>query len=119
MFGLYYPLSGKSFLPINLLGANMDYSPSSPLVAKVQMIILANFDVSVSDAHDHAGRLVAMAARWNGADEEVQLPWEHLVKKDLGNKLRWKSEAEHEKFRREEEQWRREYDFLYGSPPRA
>ena len=97
----------------------MDYSPSSPLVAKVELIIRAYFDVSVSEAHGHAGRMVAMAARWNGADEEVQLSWDYIVKKDLGDKLRWKSEVEQEIFRKQREQWRREYEFLYGSKPRG
>ena len=94
-------------------------SHMSQLVAQVQTIILATFRISEEEAAVQAGRLAGLAVGWSGEDGAAQLAWTHLIKKDLGDKFPWKSEAEQQAWLKERNEWDRAYDFLYRSKPRG
>ena len=74
---------------------------SSSLVARVQGLILDTFDVPEEEAREHASGLVLLAEGWGSPQSAAHLDWSHLVKKRLGEKLRWRSEEERERFARE------------------
>ncbi len=76
----------------------MSDNPSPSLVALIQGLILRTFDVSKEEAHDYASGLAALAEGWGTPETAMQLEWSYRVKKDLGEKLRWRSDEEHEKF---------------------
>jgi hypothetical protein len=76
----------------------MSDSPSSSLVSRVQGLIMETFDVSEQEAHDRASGLVLLAEGWGSPEAAPNLDWAYRVKKDLGDKLRWRSETEREKF---------------------
>lgn len=87
---------------------------SPRLVGTVQAIITGTFDVTEQEAHVHASRLVMLAEDWGGRENAPKLSWAYLVKKDLGEKLRWKSEAERKEFYADKEQWYKDYNTLIG-----
>ena len=91
----------------------------SQLVAEIQTIILATFNISEQEAGVQAGRMAGLAVGWSGEEGAAQLAWAHLVKKELGDKFPWKSEAEHQEWLKERKEWYKAYDFLYGSTPRG
>jgi hypothetical protein len=91
----------------------------SQLAAEVQTIILATFNVSEEEASVQAQRLAALAVGWSGEEGAAQIAWVHLVKKELGGRFPWKSEAEHEAWLKEGKEWYRAYESLYGSQPRG
>jgi len=93
--------------------------PSPSLVAQVQDLILKTFDVSQQEARDYASGLAALAEDWGSSERAEKLDWLYRVKKDLGEKLRWKSEAEREKFREEQRERYRAYDVLIRSNKRG
>ena len=72
----------------------MSIFPTSPLVRRVQGLIVDTFDVSPEQAHDIAAEMVSLAEGWGSPESAAQLDWSYRIKKDLGQKLRWKSEAE-------------------------
>jgi hypothetical protein len=76
--------------------------PSPSLVGIVQNLILETFDVSKEEARDYASGLAALAEGWGTSKTAMQVEWSYRIKKDLGEKLRWRSEEEHEKFRRDQ-----------------
>src|SRR5258705_4716137 len=80
-----------------LCGARMSDFPSSSVVTRVEALILQIFDVSGQEAHDHASGLAALAQDWGSPEKAAQLDWSYRVKKDLGAKLRWRSDAERKK----------------------
>jgi hypothetical protein len=84
--------------------------PSPPLVAEVQELILKTFDVSEQEAHDRASGLVLLAEGWGSPELAPGLDWAYKVKKRLGAELRWRSDAEREKFRMDQEQRHRDYE---------
>jgi|tagenome__1003787_1003787.scaffolds.fasta_scaffold17223853_2 hypothetical protein len=65
---------------------------------------METFDVSEQEARDRAAGLVLLAEGWGSPEIAPHLEWEYLVKKDFGDKLRWRSEAERERFAREHQQ---------------
>jgi hypothetical protein len=67
----------------------------------VQALITDVFDVSEREAHDWASGLVWLAEGWGSPETAPHLDWAYRVKKDLGDKLRWRLEAERERFARE------------------
>ena len=69
-------------------------SHMSQLAAEVQTIILATFNVSEEEATVQAERLAGLAVGWSGEEGAAQIAWVHLVKKDLGERFPWKSEAD-------------------------
>ena len=97
----------------------MSIFPNTPLAGRVKTLILATFDVPEEQAHDYATEMAALAVGWGSPEKAERLDWSYRVKKDLGHKLRWKSEAEREAFLRHEKQQYEAYEFLIRRPPRA
>lgn len=71
-----------------------------PLIARVRGIILNLFDVSEAEANEHATGLALLATGWGG-DNAYGLDWIYRVKKELGERLKWKSQAERGRFEAE------------------
>ncbi len=86
--------------------------PSPSLVSRVETLILEIFDVSVQDAHNYASGLAALAEDWGSPEKAARLDWACRVKKDLGTKLRWRSDAERKKFESDQQEGFRAYDAL-------
>ena len=97
----------------------MSIFPITPLVGQVKTLILATFDVSEPAAQDCAAELVALAEGWGSPESARGLDWAYRVKKDLGEKLPWKSPAERDTFRRHQEERYKAYDFFIRKPNRA
>ncbi len=97
----------------------MSIFPITPLVRRVQRLIMETFDVTEEAAQDEAAGLVSLAEGWGSPESAAQLDWSYRIKKDLGERFRWKSNAEREAFQRYQEERYRAYDFLIRRPPRA
>jgi|SRR6516164_453964 hypothetical protein len=97
----------------------MSIFPITPLVGRVQTLILAHFDIPENQAQEYAAEMVALAEGWGSPESAQALDWSYRVKKDLGHKLPWKSDAEREAFRQQEEEQHKAYDFLIRRPPRG
>ncbi len=97
----------------------MSIFPVTPLVRRVQSLILGTFEVSEQAAQDYAAELVALAEGWGSPERAAELDWSYRIKKDLGQKLRWKSDADRQAFHQGQEDRNRAYDFLIRRPPRA
>lgn len=97
----------------------MSIFPITPLAKRVQGLILEAFDVPEQAALDYAAELVSLAEGWGSPESAAQLDWSYRIKKDLGGKLPWKSDAERQIFYREQEDRYKAYDFLIRRPPRA
>ena len=97
----------------------MSEFPTPALVAKIKMIILATFDVPESEAQTYADSFAMLAEDSGSPQKAATLDWHYRVKKDLGEKLKWKSDAEREAFRKQQEDNYRAYDFLIRRPNRA
>jgi len=93
--------------------------PSSSLVARVEALILQVFDVSVQEAHDHASGLAALAHNWGSPEKAAQLDWSYRVRKDLGVRLRWRSDTERKKFESDQQERFRAYDATIKTKHRA
>ena len=63
--------------------------------------------------------MAALAEGWGSPEKAQALDWSYRVKKDLGHKLRWKSDPEREAFYRYEQEQYKAYDILIRRPPRA
>ena len=85
----------------------------------VEGLILQTFDVSKPEAHDYASGLAALAEGWGTSKTAVQVEWSYRIKKDLGEKLRWRSEEEREKFRREQQERFKSYEAHIKTKHRA
>jgi hypothetical protein len=74
----------------------MSIFPITPLVRRVQALVLETFDVSEQEAEDYAAELVALAEGWGSPETAPELDWPYIIRKRLGEtrKLRWRSEAE-------------------------
>jgi hypothetical protein len=92
----------------------MSIFPITPLVRRVQGLILQTFDVSEQQAEDYAAELVSLADGWGSPEKAAHLDWTFRVKKDLGvdRKLRWLSEDERLGFEAAEKQKHQVYEFL-------
>jgi hypothetical protein len=97
----------------------MSIFPNTPLAGRVKTLILATFNLPEEQAQDYAAEMAALAVGWGASEKAEALDWSYRVKKDLGDKLRWKSEAEREAFRRDEEERYKTYEILVQRPPRA
>jgi hypothetical protein len=97
----------------------MSIFPITPLVGRVKTLILATFDVPEQQADDYAAELAALAEGWGSPESAQALDWGYRIKKDLGEKLRWRSDAERDAFRQQQEERYNAYDFLIRRPPRA
>jgi hypothetical protein len=93
--------------------------PITPLVRRVQGLILQTFDVSDRQAQDYAAELVGLAEGWGGPEKAARLDWSYRIKKDLGEKLRWRSAADHAKFQADLKQKYQAYDAFISERKRA
>jgi hypothetical protein len=78
----------------------------------VQALIVETFDVSEQAAQDHAAELVALAEGWGSPEKAATLDWPYRIRKDLGGKLKWRSEVERRKFDEAQQQKYQAYEFL-------
>ncbi len=97
----------------------MTIFPITPLVRRVQSLIIETFDVSEPAAQDYAAELVALAEGWGSPEKAAALDWSNRIRKDLGAKLQWRSEAERRKFDEEQQQNHQAYEFLIPGRKRA
>jgi len=70
-------------------------------------------------AQDYAAQMTAPAEGWGSPETAEHLDWSYRVKKDLGHKLRWKSDDEREAFDRYEQDQHEAYEFLIHHRPRT
>jgi hypothetical protein len=82
-------------------------------------LILEIFDVSKQEAHDYASGLDVLAEDWGSPEKSASLDWLYRVKKDLGAKLRWRSDAERKQFESDQKERFRAYDALINKKYRA
>ena len=75
-------------------------------------MILEVFDVPRQEAHNYASGLAALAEDWGSPEKAARLDWAYRVRKDLGAKLGWRSDAERKKFESEQQERFRAYDAL-------
>src|SRR5438270_9125493 len=80
----------------------MSASPSPVLVSALKGLILQTFEISAEEAHAIASGMVASGEWGSDSDPASILDWSYRVKQELGEKLRWKSEPERERFRLDE-----------------
>ena len=99
----------------------MSIFPTSPLVRRVQGLIVDTFEVSPEQAHEVAAEMVSLAEGWGSAEAAAQLDWSYRIKKDLGEtrKLRWRSEEERVRFEATEKQKYDAWDALINTKHRA
>jgi hypothetical protein len=90
----------------------MSIIPITPLVRRVQGLILQTFDVSEQAAKDYAAGLVALSEGCGSPQNAAQLDWAYRIKKDLGigKKLVWRSEDERIRFEAAEKQKHQAYE---------
>jgi len=103
----------------DILFLRMSIFPITPLVGRVQRLIVQTFDVPEKDAENCAAEMVSLAEGWGSPAMAEQLDWSYRIKKDLGDRLRWKSDADREAFQKQEEEKYKAYDFLIKRPNRA
>jgi hypothetical protein len=75
----------------------MSETAKSPLAGQVETTILGTFDVSPAEARQRAEWLVGEAETWGGGGVAL-LDWDYQVRKWFGDELKWRSEAEHQRF---------------------
>jgi hypothetical protein len=99
----------------------MSIFPITPLVRRVQSLILETFVVTEQQAEEFAAELVALAEGWGSPETAATMDWSYRIRKDLGEtrKLPWRSQAEREKFEAAENRKYREWDAIIGSKYRA
>jgi hypothetical protein len=74
----------------------MNIFPVTPLVRRVQRLIIETFEVTEEDAEGYAAELVALAEGWGSPEHAAGLDWEYRIRKSLGwdRKLKWRSEKD-------------------------
>ena len=99
----------------------MSIFPTSPLVRRVQRLIVDTFEVSPEQALDIAAEIVSLAEGWGSAESAGQLDWSYRIKKDLGEtkKLRWRSDEERARFEATESQKYAAWDAFINAKHRA
>lgn len=99
----------------------MTVFPITPLVRRVQRLIFETFEVSETQAQEHAAEMVALAEGWGGLESAERLDWNYRVRKDLGETRipRWRSETEQRKFEAIERQKYDAWNAIIGDKPRA
>jgi hypothetical protein len=95
--------------------------PITPLVLKVQTLILETFDVSKEQGLDYAAEMVSLAEGWGNPETAARLDWSYRIRKDLGEarKLPWRSQENREKFEAAERRKYREWDAIIRTKYRA
>ncbi len=113
--------SPSSLILVVSCEARMSIFPITSLVRHVQLLILGTFDVSEQQAQEYAAELVSRAEGWGDAETAANLDWAYRIRKDLGEtgRLRWRSEAEREKFEAAERQRYKEWDAIIRTKYRA
>ena len=88
--------------------------PITPLVRRVQSLILQTFDVSEERAQDYAADLVALAEGWGSPESAAKLDWSYRIRKDLGETrgLKWRSQKERAEFEQMRKEQHRAYENL-------
>jgi hypothetical protein len=99
----------------------MGIFPVTPLVRRVQALILATFDVTEQQAQDCAAELVALAEGWGSREAAESHDWDYRIRKDLGEtgRLRWRSHEDRERFELAEKQKYIAYDAFIDTKYRA
>jgi hypothetical protein len=99
----------------------MSIFPITPLVRRVQGLIFETFEVTEQQAQDHAAELVALAEGWGSPEAAERHDWDYRIRKDLGEtgRLRWRSEADREKFLAAENRKYKEWDAYIRTKHRA
>ena len=99
----------------------MSIFPVTPLVRHVQLLIEGTFEVSPEQAREFAAETVSLAEDWGDPATAANLDWAYRIRKDLGEtgKLRWRSDAEREKFEATERQRYKEWDAIIRTKHRA
>ena len=94
----------------------MGIFPITPLVRKVQSLMLETFEVSDEVALDIAAEMVSLAEGWGGKELAGNLDWSYRIKKDLGEtkRLKWRSEKQREEFETMERRKYEEWNVLIG-----
>ena len=92
----------------------MNIFPITPLVRRIQALILQTLNVPEQVAEDCAAELVAMAEGWGSPEAAARLDWTYRVRKDCGvdRKFAWRSEEERLSFEAAEKQKHQAYEFL-------
>ena len=97
----------------------MNDSPSQSLVSLIQNIIVETFEISDAEAETRAETFALLAEDKGGQAKAATLDWRYRVKKDLGDKLKWRSEAAHHEFIRLQKQGYESYEILISKPQRG
>lgn len=99
----------------------MSIFPITPLVRRVQALILKTFEVTEQQAEDFAAELVASAEGWGSPEAAERHDWDYRIRKDFGEtgKLKWRSEAERKKFLAAENKKYKEWDALIRTKHRG
>jgi hypothetical protein len=92
----------------------MSIFPITPLVLRVQGLILEAFDVSPQEAEDHAAGMVGLAEGWSSPETAQGLDWAYLVRKTLGEAktFKWRSEADRQRFEADQKSKYESYESL-------
>ncbi|HSI63925.1 MAG TPA: hypothetical protein VLE43_12430 [Candidatus Saccharimonadia bacterium] len=90
----------------------MSQSPSAHLVAEVQRLIRETFEVSDREAYEHAFGLVLLAEGWGTPETAAEQDWLFRVRKDLGKRLKWRSEEVRKEFEALLKQAEQSYEML-------
>lgn len=93
----------------------------TPIVRRVQGLILQTFEVTEQQAEDYAAELVALAEGWGSPEAAERHDWDYRIRKDLGEgrKLPWRSQADREEFLSAENKKYKEWDALLRTKHRA
>ena len=76
------------------------------------------FETSDQEAGEHARRLAALAEGWGDSQTAGKLDLSYRVKKELGEKLKWRSETEREDFKSEQKRKFAAYEGYISSQKR-
>ena|SRR3974390_1797597 len=99
----------------------MSLFPITPLVRKVQRLIVETFEVSEQQAEAYAAEMVSLAEGWGSPGTAARMDWDYRIRKDLGEirGMPWRPQAEREKFEASEKQKNKEWDAIIRSKYRA
>jgi hypothetical protein len=99
----------------------MSIFPITPLVRRVQQLIINTFEVSEKQAEEYAAEMVSLAVGWGSPETAERMDWDYRIRKDLGEErgLVWRSQADREKFKASEEKKYKEWDAIIRSKYRA
>ena len=77
--------------------------------------------IEQADAPNPAMTSVFQIGSWGSPEIAAQTDWPYRIRKDLGEtrKLKWRSEAEREKFEAAQKKKYAEWDIIIGTKPRA